>query len=89
MSHDLFDREGMELNPDRKSESSAYHPRIGAPTQILKIGYNAFTHHFENAYGYQNVQKKFSFISAHAITSTPSSAHAKMKKRKNKVLAPF
>ena len=38
MSHDLFDRERMELNPDRKPESSAYHPRIGAPSQILKIG---------------------------------------------------
>ena len=37
MSHDLFDRGGMELNPDQKSESSAYHPRIGAPTQTLKI----------------------------------------------------
>ena len=55
MSHDSFDRGGMELDPDRKLESSAYHPRIGAPTQILKIGFahqNGFVHHFENPYGY-------------------------------------
>ena len=61
MSHDSFDRGGMELNPDRKLESFAYHPRIGAPTQILKIGFahqNGFEYHFENPYGYQNVQKK-------------------------------
>ena len=37
MSHGSFDRGGMELNPDRKPESFAYHPRIGAPTQFLKI----------------------------------------------------
>ena len=64
MSHDSFDRGGMELDPDRKLESSAYHPRIGAPTQILKIGFahqNGFVHHFENPYGYQNVQKKIFF----------------------------
>ena len=64
MSHGSFDRGGMELNPDRKLESSAYHPRIGAPTQILKIGFahqNGVAHHFENPYGYQNVQKKIPF----------------------------
>ena len=64
MSPDSFDRGGMELNPDRKLESSAYHPRIGAPTQILKIGFAhqiGLAHHFENPYGYQNVQKKNSF----------------------------
>ena len=61
MSHDSFDRGGMELDPNRKLESSAYHPRIGAPTQILKIALNGFAHHFENPYGYQNVQKKILF----------------------------
>ena len=72
MSHDSFDRGGMELDPDRKLESSAYHPRIGAPTQILKIGFahqNGFVHHFENPYGYQNVQKKIHdrFCSYHVM----------------------
>ena len=100
MSHDSFDRGGMELDPDRKLESSAYHPRIGAPTQILKIGFahqNGFVHHFENPYGYQNVQKKILF---HFRPRNCHPRHYRPRKnektekirfwhRKNKVLAPF
>ena len=92
MSHDSFDRGGMELDPDRKLESSAYHPRIGAPTQILKIGFahqNGFVHHFENPYGYQNVQKKILF---HFRPRNCHPRHYRPRKneknRKNKVLAP-
>ena len=69
MSHTSTDRGGIKLETADPENQFPANYAMAPPTQWLRLRktfktyFDPLTHHFENTYGYQNVQKKISLMS--------------------------